>query len=314
MVQGWESRAHLASKRREEARERKQSKKGPQKLNGEVIINQVLKNDLIDLRHHNLEAWVENESGGKALCYSYFRAEACVKHKRCKFSHEFTVSLNRGHEYSDNAENTARSEVHMDCYTNLTAIPSKEYKNLNLLFLDQSCIYDKNNPVVWQQWYEQANSRKQQESEGLQTISEGDSNSAIPDDESIMSMDTATEGGDLDLESSFVTCVTLGGGRKERSGPSSCHLNTLPAEEFNRVFSFLSDVDLCNSYVSALSMKTIILADEEMAYRRKNYLASVTLTSKDLSKQRKQEKKKKMKQANLKDTKKGHKAVKVCRK
>lgn len=337
MVQGWESRAHLANKRREEARERKQMKKGPQRLSGDIIITQLLKNGLIDLENHGVEAWLENESGGKALCYSHFRAEACLKHKRCKFSHEFTIALNRGHSYDPGASETTtpRSEAHMDLYTDLLSIPSKKCKNLTLLFFDRECVYDRENPLVWQQWYELTLSRQQQDAGGLRTITEVDS--IIPDDESVLSMDTDGDmesvrgrggGLNLNLESSFSSSVAVSvvsvcpegkGDQKEgdmkMSAAASSPLCTLPTPLFSNIMSFISDVDLCKTYVSALTIKTLILAEEDVAHRRKNYLSSVTPTSKDLSKLRKQEKKKKMKQANLKDTsKKGHKGVKVCRK
>ena len=329
MVQGWESRAHLANKRREEARERKQLKKGPQRLSGDVIINQLLKNGLIDLHNHAMEAWIQNESGGKALCYSHFRAEACLKHRRCKFSHDVTLSLNRGHSYEPCAVETStpRSEAHMDLYINLASIPSKQYKNLNILFLDRDCVYDKQNPVVWQQWYEYTLSRQQQDAGGLKTISEVDS--IIPDDESVLSMDTDVDimrVSNLDLES-VSSCVShLGGGGDDSGGQKAgggdetlssavSPLCTLPAPLFSSIMCFVSDVDICNTYISSLTIKVAILANEVMASRRRSYLSSVTPTSKELSKLRKQEKKKKLKQSNLKDTsKKGHKGVKVCRK
>ena len=310
MVQGWESRAHLANKRREEARERKQSKKGPQKLNGEVIINQLIKNKLIDFENHSVEAWVENESGGKAMCYSHFRAESCLKHKRCKFSHDFTISLNRGHQYSESEDNTTRSEAHMDCYRDLKSIPAKEYTKLSLLFLDKVCIYDKCNAVVWQKWYERQNAQKSQQGEdGLKTISEVDS--VIPDDESVMSLDTIRCVDNV--ESSLSSLDIKKADPVSFSAPTLCPLQCLPPHLSSALFEFMSDVDICNTYVTAMTMKNIILADEVAAERRKSHLQSVTLSGKELSKLRKQEKKKKMKQANLKDTKKGHKAVKVCR-
>lgn len=38
MVKGWESRAELANKKREEARQRKQERKGPKIINGPVHV------------------------------------------------------------------------------------------------------------------------------------------------------------------------------------------------------------------------------------------------------------------------------------
>mmetsp|Transcript_922 Transcript_922/g.1997 ORF Transcript_922/g.1997 Transcript_922/m.1997 type:complete len:311 (+) Transcript_922:102-1034(+) len=309
MVQGWESRAHLANKRREEARERKQSKKGPQKLNGDVIINQLLKNDLIDLQKHAVEAWVENSTAGKAMCYAHFRAEACSKHKRCKYSHDRTISLNRGHQYVESEDSTPRSEAYMDCYNNIESIPNKAYPRLCLLFIDQTCVYDSQCPHVWQQWYERCNSQKSEA--GLKTISEVDNDSVIPDDESVLSLDIA---GDLDLVETACRDLDM---KADHRGACShlrpCPLYTLPNNMLQTLFSFVSDVDLCTSFATALTMKNMMMADAVLADRRKTYLQSVTLTGKELSKLRKQEKKKKQKQANLKDTKKGHKAVKVCR-
>ena len=310
MVQGWESRAHLANKRREEARERKQNKKGPQKLSGDVIINQLLNNNLITLDNHSLECWIENERGGKAFCYAHFRAESCCKLKRCKFSHEFTVSHLRGHEYDD-SDGGARSEPHMDCYHDLRNIPSKMYKNLKLLYLDQLCIYDRSDPLVWHQWYENTNSRRQKDGEGLQTITEVDS--VIPDDMSVMSMGNIEES---ELENSFNTAVSLKDDTVEDtqvSSSTSSFLTLLPMSTLVEIFSFASDIDICNMFASAQTMKTVILADESATLRRKMYLAEVTPTGKELSKLKKQEKKKKLKQANLKASKRGHKAVKVCR-
>jgi hypothetical protein len=157
--------------------------------------------------------------------------------------------------------------------------------------------------VVWQQWYEQRNNQKSLDNEGLHTIAEG--GSVGPDDESVMSLDNASDH-DKDL-------LLLELDTKASFSSLPCRLLILPLPLFGTVFAFISDIDICNAYASGLSIKSIIVADETAADRRKAYLSSIALTGKELSKMRKQEKKKKLKQANLKDTKKGHKAVKVCR-
>lgn len=333
MVQGWESRAELANKRREEARARRRGRRGPQRLSGDAVLPLLLpllsssssssssgaEDGSASAKSHfskadqdnGTEAWVECE--GKALCYSHFRGEAC-RQKRCKYSHEESVALKRGVEMKE--DRLGKSENHMKRYSCLQDIPKEEYGMLHLVFLGGECIYDRWNALPWHQWYEKMNNKNKNKNkmpknksnnEALDPIIEADS--VMNEDESVRSMDS--EGSDVDIDADF-SSLSL---KMEKSPHNHCFLLDLPPLVLYDIIDFCSNIDLCWFYLTSKTVKQRIAANEELLAKRNSYLSSVSLSSKDLSKLRKKEKKKKVKQAHTKDnSKKGHKAVKVCRK
>lgn len=312
MVQGWESRAHLANKRREEARERKQAKKKTKKITGDVVLTALLHNSLIDVSQHTIEAWLISDFGGKDFCCAHFRAEAC-RLKRCKFSHDYSIAHMKDVQYSD-LEISMETELYMVHIADITSLSGKDYKNLNFLFVDGSCVYDHSNPNNWKQWSERVKTQKrlncgnnvENKSTPLKTIKESDCHQEEEHELSISDAIRAVDKIDLNLTDVF---------ESEIRARSHISLHDLSSSVIKQVLYFTDDVELCQIYASSKAMQSLILFEESLCVRRKEYLSSITPTGKDLSKLKKQEKKKKLKQANgkISNKKDGHKKVKVCR-
>lgn len=109
--------------------------------------------DNIDLSSHRLEAWIRSDNG-KMFCFAHFRADAC-RSKRCKYSHEFTIAAMDNVIYTEeaNAKGSERTEL---CMTHIpdaaSLIGKEECKKIAFLFLSGTCIFDYANPRNWHQW------------------------------------------------------------------------------------------------------------------------------------------------------------------
>lgn len=310
MVQGWESRVDLANKRRAEARERKQARKEPKNVAGHAVCNFILSAKYVDPAACTIQAWVVNEEGGKPFCISHFRAEAC-KLKRCKFNHECTIAGMQDVEYTESL-GSEETEPFMERYDDVALIPPDQQSKLKLLFVNGVCVYDRFNPAKWQRWSNAVKAQARsinldlntpQKLSTLGTIRE---TNEIEDDEKCgVAVD------DITVRLSKLEAENV----QQPDSPTAITLyNLIPSGALEHMCSFSSDVDICHLYMTSAPLKDFI-CDSFVRHRHRLYLESVCPSGRELSKMKKQEKKKKLKAANSKvsNKKDGHKKVKVCR-
>jgi hypothetical protein len=304
MVQGWESRIDLANKRREAARQRKQARKLPKPISGDVVLSALLNGGLVNLDAAVIEAWLEIE-GGKLLCYSHFRAESCHC-KRCKFSHEYTISRMTNVNVMDDGVKD-RFEVCMERTSNISSIPTANFSKLKFLCVDGECVYDHDNIQRWRDWVGGVKSRRK-----ISTIHEDSSDESNNEKDSKVETNTiVSEKIHSDIQLEMVALSLVG----TPTPPTVFPLLDVSSIILSNIAQYVSDNDLIQLYSTSTLMKRFMLSCTDLYERRRDYLNSFQLSGRDLSKMRKQEKKKKIKNANAKVTTKkdGHKKVKVCR-
>jgi hypothetical protein len=178
------------------------------------------------------------------------------------------------------------------------------------------CIYDHAFPARWREWCEAVKTaartreaaatidtpRKLSALSTIREVSEADETG------SVASTSTAIAALAAALE---VSCLA----HTAPTGPPLTSLHSVAPGILSHIFSFASDYDLCQLHMSCGVVRDVIGSDLLLQHRRCALLEELTPTGKELSKQRKQEKKKKLKAANSKvsNKKDGHKKVKVCR-
>ena len=262
---------------------------------GETVLSVMLSDRFIPRNRHIIESWVQTE--GKPLCSAYFRADSC-RSKRCKYSHANSVAVMRNvHFCADDRVAKSGYEPCASKVEDISCIPRADFVKLMLLFVDGVCVYDYETTSTWQEWTRSFDTRgKLFESSGLVAatlppISETDS----PEDEVDNNVHEKSIDNDITLSD-----LKLADKEHPLSPTSIAGLLDLSNMAFARVFSFGSELDLCHIYGSCRLLRDAMLADELNNFRRKDYLSSINLTAGDLSKLKKQNKKKRLKAANSK--------------
>lgn len=250
------------------------------------MLTSILSQKYVDPALHVFEAWLAG-ADGEELCAAHFRADAC-RARRCKYSHAFSVGIMKDVAYDTTDSGDAWPvEPFVTCYKDLTQVPRAEYSKLNFLFIDGKCIYDHANPDNWSEWNKAFKKPPRelpttQGSAGLAPIAEIDGHE------------------DTDTITATTERILLGTGDIPTKGLNTAHILDIPAQEMIRMLSFVTDLDLCHLFETCGSINRCIQFDEILNFRRREYLSTVRLTGRDLSKMKKQEKKKKIKAANAK--------------
>lgn len=254
---------------------------------GDVVLTAVLCGDLIDVAVHRVEGWIANDDGGRSLCAAHFRADACHA-RRCKLSHANSIALMRNVECSDSAD-TACEEPWVSRVDDISTIPRADFSRLHFLFVDGVCVFDYKHENNWNQWKSSFLTERR-------VISKLDCKPSVlsPILESNVALD------ELDLPQTDTVEQTVGTIKISEDNGKDSYLAIVKL--FPRVLclvlSFCLDVELCRMAETCTELKLLIESDELLSFRKRDYLASVSLTGKDLKKMRKKEKKKKLKAAN----------------
>jgi hypothetical protein len=273
-------------------------------LLGEVVLNAMLSNRFVDISGHALEAWLCVD--GKAMCSAHFRADAC-RVRRCKHSHAHSVALMSNVQHVESDENGAECEPCAMKVNNISELLKGDYEKLIFLFFDGYCIYDHANRSNWEEWSggfklhrRESDADAEPKLTALSAIQEvdychedivdgkssgrskSDTSDALADSVGIINLQAKLSC--LKVESDHITWSVL----------------DLPSSTIHRILSFVMDADLCQLYACCKAIEYLIVSDELLNYRRKAYLSSICLTGKEISKLKKQEKKKKTIAANAK--------------
>jgi hypothetical protein len=323
MVKGnWERRAELANVKRQEARERKQLKKSGKVVNPESVLQKLFKDTTLRAGGARVEVYVAHPDAG-VVCKTYLRTADC-RVKRCRLLHDEGVSVSHlrnmqasgGEEFtaSSTAAATAPATVCVESSTSVPekrcspcapldeVMPLKDWNTLMFVAIDGECVYDYTTSDVWNEWIA-AYRVAAQKSGSLPTVDEdGDEENGGDDsdgdhkgnDERPQSADECESNTKRRAEKGTKAAVEVTAGSTERN-PLFRLLSSTAAIH---LFMHLTVADLlCSLLPCSKGVKLCVLRDEGFRVRRREALSLVT---RDLSKRKKDEKRKKVKNANVK--------------
>lgn len=318
MVKGnWERRAELANIRRSEAKAKKLNRNTSQSI--ESILNFLSKNLLV--KGFSVQVWLENDSK-IIVCRKFLRCAGICDIKKCRRSHETSTISIRGFEHSVDDKIDSPVEYCCDDPINLEALQIKDYNRIRFITVDNVCIYDYLNTSLWTHYRTVKETELREfarlQSNILGTVLEVDENDedALSDgddeniDNEIMSIQV-TIGGDLtrDLESLGLSI--------QGTDASISNVNKVSREFMSSYSSCFHKSKVFGSYTSPLMILLTYLTNEDLSlcfqasrvmtaafshdpgvrrFRRELHAAAVSYKSKA----KKEEKKKKIKAANVK--------------
>jgi hypothetical protein len=155
MVKGnWERRAELVAARRIEERSQKAAKAAGSKqfATGESVVTKLMRDPWIEQSGSTVEAWLKGDSDGRC-CQAWLRTEQCAT-KKCKLSHEISVAHLANVPY-DASRTTTEGETACTGPTNLRDVAKKDYNRLYFVAVNGTCVYDYSYPEVWSEWIQQ---------------------------------------------------------------------------------------------------------------------------------------------------------------
>jgi len=334
MVKGnWERRAELATKKRQEAKERKALKKSGAVVNPESCANKLAADVVLRARGARIEVYVRDDAGGgSVVCRHHFRRADCAV-KRCRLLHDERCTLSHvrnvrrdpdssdgrgtGNGIGDGAVAAAVGSVPeprcLPPQPLLEALPLPDWTALLFVTVDDECVFDHAAPDVWNEWIAQhrAGAAAAGAVGTLPTVKEDDDDDddgGDGDDDSDNGEEGRHKDGDGDCSAGCVhgegqTPVRPapdGGRARPRSffcGEAGLVARCPPA--MTLLFAFAAVKDVGAAMQCCKAMKTCALRDESFRQRRREALA---LVASKLSKQKKDDKKKKAKNANVKKT------------
>lgn len=295
MVKGnWERRAELVAARRVEERNRKLSKSAGSKqlATAESVITKVQRDPLFQKDGSTVEVWLLSDSD-ISVCREWLRTESCST-KRCKYLHDSTVGYLRKLQFFEDENNP--TEVLPSGPFLLSSLPRKDYSRLQFLAVNGECIYDKSCPELWEAWIEQRNLFVK----GLDRTSKLSVIDEVLDDTS------KARGSSLD--STELVCE----GITQLEVDSSSMLSSAPGTDFSTffldadnqvlvpfstIFSHLVPLEVRNTAITNKRMYIYCQRVDVYKLRRREALTQIAA---EASRVKKTEKKKKLKQANVK--------------
>lgn len=321
MVKGnWERRAELANVKRQEARERKQLKKSGKVVNPESVLQKLFKDSTLRAVGARIEVYVAHPDAG-VVCKTHLRTADC-RVKRCRLLHDECMSVSHlrnvqppgGEEFTASID--ATMTLGFDSSTSVPekrclppepideVMPLKDWSTLMFVAIDDECVYDYTTSDVWNKWIA-AYRVSAKKSGGLPTIDDdgeedndggdSDSDDNAGDGEQLRS---EAEYGDTTRSGKIVTKKSL----QVVAGSAGRNLLFGLLERCSAATSLLlmhltvADL-LCSLLPCSKGVKLCVLRDEGFRVRRRETLSLIT---RDLRKRKKDEKRKKVKNANVK--------------
>lgn len=255
----------MASLRREEEKARKAEKRqgGASKpTSAESVLARLRKGG----EHEGVVVWVLRADGAEMVCRSWYRTSFCEA-KKCRLSHNACLALSvRGLGVDDGAE---AEEAVCEGPLDAASLSAKDLRFVRFIAVGDRLCFDWARPRVWTDW---AEGQALPSLRALSITEEGE----------------GEEGQDREKEAL----------RPEKAGV--CHLARIAtSNRLGPMLAFLSVQELALLLSCSPRFKKAVLADDASRQRRK---AAFGLISADVSRSRKQEKKKSQKRAFLGST------------
>jgi hypothetical protein len=150
MVKGnWERRAELVAARREEERNKKAQKSVKSKdASAESVMTKLQRDSSLLDSGAKIEVWLEPDTP-VLVCTNWLRTEECSV-KKCKFVHATNIAHLKGMELNfltkQPTENMCVGPVPFDNVT------SKDFAAIRFIAVNGTCVYDFSFPEVWVKW------------------------------------------------------------------------------------------------------------------------------------------------------------------
>lgn len=286
----------VASRRIEERSKKAQKGVGSKQFStAESVITKLLRDSGIEQSGTRIEAWIEQDSAFE-VCRSWLRAERC-SHKKCKFVHDSNIAHLRNLTFSEIDDQP--TELLSTGPYELCSIAKRDFIKLRFLAVGGLCVYDYQYPQVWTSWYTPRIQIERTEADKpvkLSIIKETSEEHALMDD-----MEGVSSVKDLSMSPSGVSSKSLHSAVCANFADFFLDFDHQAIVPFANVFSnlipFLNMSDLVR--VATASKALLQQSNKVDLYRllRKECLTSLTV---ERSKAKKIEKKKKIKQANVK--------------
>ena len=322
MVKGnWERRAELANVKRQEARERKQLKKSGKVVNPESVLQKLQKDSTLRAVGVCIEVYVAHPDAG-VVCKTHLRTADC-RVKRCRLLHDECMSVSHlrniqpscGGEFTASIDTTTTLGVESSTSVSEKrclppepideVMPLKDWSALMFVAIDGECVYDYTSSDVWNKWIA-AYRVSAKKSGSLPTIdedgekdndgdgSDGDDNAE--DGEELRPgaecEDTTKRSGRIEAKKTLQVVAGSSGRNTLLGFLERCST----AAELLLMHLTVADL-LCSLLPCSKGVKLCVLRDEGFRVRRREALSLLT---RDLSKRKKDEKRKKAKNANVK--------------
>lgn len=251
---------------------------------------------------------LEKSSSGAAeettsiICRAWFRADAC-ENKKCKLAHAGeNLWLLRGVCYS--AEDRQWEEAY-EPPVSLEELERKDYDRVRLVAVDRVVVYDYYYPDVWQQWIATRPKKPRTASDGGTSGEEGLAGGVGSRHKGMQTIAEEIK----EIETEQASCANQGCCLRynKESEIKSTTFSLFGAEALsNEVFKstvlrmcneILSEKDCIQLHQCSKCLRKLLLQDSTFRVRKKEAFARV---ASEVSKAKKQEKKKRAKQANVK--------------
>ena len=338
----WERRAELASKKRAEAKERKAAKKSGAVVNPESCCHKLAADAGLRARGARLEVYVRDDednnetgSGGAVVCRHHFRRGDCTV-KRCRLMHDERCTL--AHIRNVRRDPDAATNGDVEDVIGAPSVPEPrclppqplhetlpltDWGALMYITVDDECVFDYAAPSVWNKWITAHRAAATVAAMGritggvLTTVNED----GVDEDEEDDDVDDDDEDNDGNAdETSDGDVVEVRGDRDAgvnitpRRAATPCQKGSRGSRSFfcgeaglvarcppamALLFALIAVKDMAAVMQCCKAMKTCALRDDGYRQRRREALA---LVASKLSKQKKDDKKKRAKNANVKKT------------
>ena len=314
----WERRAEMSLIRRTEAKEKKASRSDTTKINLESILHKLQRDEQLIASGANTNVWLSDPTEAM-LCKCYMRRDDC-RNKKCKLIHDgVTIAHLRNVPYTPSTETPPVQESEKSCLppVSINEIAAKDSHRIMFIAVDGACIFDYLLPDVWHTWSAAHNpplppntnalksptlsekSRKSamKGSSALQPLREECSDDAhsITDAAADSTDESEEETGEKDAEAVEKKQKVP----KKHSAASSSSKRIFFTTEsegksLSNVMTYLSNEDVISLLFCAKITKSICLKDEAVRQRKKE---AISAFAHDISKKKKEEKRKKAKNA-----------------
>lgn len=328
MLGNWERRAELAKIRHAESKDKKALRNDKTIINKESVLHKLQRDILLLQSGARCNVWL-SMSNEILVCKCYMRTEDC-RLKKCKSRHDsVTVSHLKNIHYNGEEH---EEESGCDPCLPISEIATKDSNRLMFISIDNVCVYDHLNADIWHEWVLinrppppplQSPTYNSHDSSGI--LSEGISGMTVTEKRdrsnshhlnpknplaAIVGDSDEEEGEegeeeDGDAEKKAVnnssgsngaspSSSSFKGNSKEGRGKNYFHSEGFDENCSSKLFSYLDNTAVVSLLTCSKMFKSLCLRDQAVRQRKKEALA---VSSHDVSRRRKEEKRKKAKNA-----------------
>ena len=307
----WERRAEMSLIRRTEAKEKKASKNDTTKVKPESILHKLQRDEHLNHSGAVVKVFLADPTEFM-MCKCYLRRDEC-RIKKCKLPHDgVTIAHLKNVPYTINSDVHATQESEKACLppVPLDEVAAKESHRMMFIAIDDTCVFDYLHPDIWHQWsaiHQPSAAASDGNNEGAVSTkkkSHRDVPSTVTSDQ-LPPLIEETEGNDSNNDDIESESETSSNDELMMERPvvlmnySSSSTKVFFASEnegkiYSKLFVFLNNEDIISLLTCSKMTKSMCLKDEQVRHRKKE---AISLLSHDLSKKKKEEKRKKAKNA-----------------